>query len=268
MSVFAVYAPAAQNGAADIAQAQAENGNSAAGTDDSDGDDSAPPANVRDIHSANEGSLQNSAQIRTQNAAAGEVGETEETPPQNAQAAASGNGGETPASAAGSAPAKPVVAEKLTPRQERLKNLLQKNPFGTVASSSADARSAQQKAEQTNGLELRAIYCVDGKWMFSISDSVTKTSYTIKLREPMSEKIPYMIDFYDDETNTVSISNNLYSFTLTLKTPDAPTGPAPKPAAISSAASAVKTAVKNTANANITNRAQTQPSQFRAYRNR
>ena len=62
----------------------------------------------------------------------------------------------------------------------------------------------------------------------------------MRLRQELSEKVPYTVDFYDDETNSVSVSSNLESLTLTLKTPDAPTGPAPQPASIAAPAATAK----------------------------
>ncbi len=155
--------------------------------------------------------------------------------------------------------ATPPPQEKLTPQQERIRNLLQKNPFGNSANASAStARNAEQSAQNQNGLELRSIYCVDGVWTFGISDSVTKTTYAIRLREPMSEKVPYTIDFYDDETNSISISNNIDAFILTLKTPDPPSGPAPKPAPLSGAAAAAPKAQPQQKNTTV--RVQTLPA--------
>lgn len=125
-------------------------------------------------------------------------------------------------------------------RAEAVEKLLAKNPFGSKsAAAGAGEKTAGSGADAKRAaLELRAIYCVDGKWKFDLFDTAAKTSYTVGLRQELSEKVPYTVDFYDDETNSVSVSSNLESLTLTLKTPDAPTGPAPQPANIASPAAA------------------------------
>lgn len=126
-------------------------------------------------------------------------------------------------------------------RAEAVEKLLAKNPFGSKsAAARAGARSATGADAKRAALELRAIYCVDGKWKFDLFDTAAKTSYTVGLRQELSEKVPYTVDFYDDETNSVSVSSNLESLTLTLKTPDAPTGPAPQPASIAAPAATAK----------------------------
>lgn len=124
-------------------------------------------------------------------------------------------------------------------RAETVEKLLAKNPFGSKsAAAQAGARAATGADAKRAALELRAIYCVDGKWKFDLFDTAAKTSYTVGLRQELSEKVPYTVDFYDDETNSVSVSSNLESLTLTLKTPDAPTGPAPQPANLTAATAA------------------------------
>lgn len=130
-------------------------------------------------------------------------------------------------------------------RGETVEKLIAKNPFGSKnAASRGGAKAAGLGADAKRAsLELRAIYCVDGKWKFDLFDTAAKTSYTVGLRQEISEKTPYTIDFYDDETNSVSVSSNLESLTLTLKTPDTPTGAAPQPAKIGAPAAA--TADKN-----------------------
>lgn len=125
-------------------------------------------------------------------------------------------------------------------RGEAVEKLIAKNPFGSKsAASRAGAKAAGTGADAKRAaLELRAIYCVDGKWKFDLFDTAAKTSYTVGLRQAISEKSPYTVDFYDDETNSVSVSSNLESLTLTLKTPDAPTGAAPQAAKIAAPATA------------------------------
>lgn len=127
-------------------------------------------------------------------------------------------------------------------RGEAVEKLLAKNPFGSKsAAAGAGEKTAGTGADAKRAaLELRAIYCVDGKWKFDIFDTAAKTSYTVGLRQELSEKIPYTVDFYDDETNSVSVSSNIEPLTLTLKTPDAPTGPAPQPASIAAPAATAK----------------------------
>lgn len=114
---------------------------------------------------------------------------------------------------------------------ETLARLFEKNPFGSKSADAAKSGDAGKQTEaQKSALELRSIYCVDGKWFFCVFDSAAKLSYTLELRGKITEKIPYCVDFYDDETKSISISGNLESATLTLKTPDAPTGAAPQAA--------------------------------------
>ena len=143
--------------------------------------------------------------------------------------------------------AEPAREEKLSPHQEMIKNLLKRNPFGTSESAAKAEKDALNAAAAPKGLELRAIYCVDNKWFFCISDNVAKTSYTLQLLGETSEKVPYKADFFDDETNSVSISNNLGVYTLTLKKQDPPSGPTPAAAQVPGAPAPVPAA--NAANA-------------------
>lgn len=107
-----------------------------------------------------------------------------------------------------------------------MKSLFDRNPFGKSSELAQLAGQNSKLTEPPKGLELRAIYCVDKKWFFSISDSALKAVYTLQLGKKQEGNCPYYIDFYDDETNSVSISNNVGTYTLTLKTPDEPTGKA------------------------------------------
>ena len=107
-------------------------------------------------------------------------------------------------------------------------SLLKRNPFGNSLQSEASASEQASSAhEPPQGLELRSIYCVDGKWYFGIADTKLKTFYTIPLGAKQGDAIPYSIDFYDDETNSISITNDLGSYTLSLKERDKLTGTLP-----------------------------------------
>lgn len=107
-------------------------------------------------------------------------------------------------------------------------SLLQRNPFGNSLLQSQDSQSQQTAVpEPPQGLELRSIYCVDGKWYFGIADTKLKTFYTIPLGAKHGDSIPYSVDFYDDETNSISITNDLGSYTLSLKERDKLTGTLP-----------------------------------------
>ena len=114
--------------------------------------------------------------------------------------------------------------ENLTPEEQKIKSLLKKNPFAEPGSVVENGMfgNTQSPATAPDGLELRSITCVDGKWKFYISDASMKMSYRIGLRQPQNDMSPYTIDFYDEETNSVSISNAFGTYTLTLKIPDAP----------------------------------------------
>lgn len=114
--------------------------------------------------------------------------------------------------------------ENLTPEEQKIKSLLRKNPFAEPGSVVENGMfgNTQSPATAPDGLELRGITCIDGKWKFYIYDASMKMSYRIGLRQPQNDMSPYTIDFYDEETNSVSISNAFGTYTLTLKTPDAP----------------------------------------------
>ena len=104
-----------------------------------------------------------------------------------------------------------------------LQRLYEKNPFGNASGSSAQLAQAEPTAP--NGLQLRSIYCVDGIWRFSIYDDAQKRSYTLKLGDKYSEETPYAVEFFDDETNTISIMTPIGSYELTLKERDELTAP-------------------------------------------
>ena len=116
--------------------------------------------------------------------------------------------------------------ENLTPEEQQIKSLLRKNPFAEPGSVVANGLfgNTQSPAAAPDGLELRSITCIDGKWKFYIYDASMKMGYRIGLKQPQNDMSPYTVDFYDEETNSISISNSLGTYTLTLKVPDAPTG--------------------------------------------
>lgn len=118
--------------------------------------------------------------------------------------------------------------ENLTPEEQQIKSLLRKNPFAEPGSVVANGLfdNSQSPAAAPEGLELRSITCIDGKWKFYIYDASMKMGYRVGLKQPHNDMSPYTVDFYDEETNSISISNSLGTYTLTLKVPDAPTGKA------------------------------------------
>ncbi len=107
---------------------------------------------------------------------------------------------------------------------QTLKDLFARNPFGKTKVEANINKVETAEVQAPKGLELRSIYCVSKKWYFSIFDSSLKKTYTVKLGDKTSPDQPYAVDFYDEETNSISVSSNLSAFVLTLKTPDAPTG--------------------------------------------
>ncbi len=139
-----------------------------------------------------------------------------------------------------------IVPEENISKEERIiKDMLSKNPFSDSPNSGNETTENASEQQSPEGLELRGISRVDGNWTFFIHDTQAKLDYKIGMKQPITEKIPFTIDFYDDETNSVSISNNIASYILTLKTPDAPSGKTPSAAPLSSsAAKKTKTAVK------------------------
>ena len=62
-----------------------------------------------------------------------------------------------------------------------------------------------------------AIYCINDKWFFSVYDTREKKYYTLELRGKTSEKVPYSVEFFDDETNSISITSALSTQVLKLK---------------------------------------------------
>lgn len=110
---------------------------------------------------------------------------------------------------------------------ERVESLLKNNPFGSTEKSGGI--SGAHKTPE--GLELRSVFRVDGKWFFGIFDSGTKRSYTLPLGKKTDKDAIYEVDFFDDETNSISLTSAIGSYTLTLKEPDRATAAAKAPAA-------------------------------------
>ena len=149
-----------------------------------------------------------------------EVKTASETAPDDGEADASANPDAKPEA--------PKIAEDLTKFPPELKKLFERNPFGaSIGVSGAGASGASQTPK---GLNLHSIYCVDGKWYFSIRDVSLKKDYVVMLGGKTDSLCPYAVDFYDEETNSISVTSNLNSFVMTLKTPDEPKGaPTPPP---------------------------------------
>ncbi|PWM31495.1 MAG: hypothetical protein DBX55_03050 [Verrucomicrobia bacterium] len=145
--------------------------------------------------------------------------ESQAKPAENGElgAGADGAGQPQPEAQQAAIPAQKSAREKL------IDSLLERNPF--FASQSRRAGGVIQEAPA--GLELRSVSCVNGKWLFGIADTQQKKNYVIALgRAGAGSGVPYTVDFYDDETNSISISDNMGIYTLTLKEPDAPKGKA------------------------------------------
>lgn len=95
--------------------------------------------------------------------------------------------------------------------------LLGRNPFGN-APASKSAKDAKSGAN----LQLTSICCIDGRWNFVVTDADSKISYALPLKGGITEELPYRVDFFDEETMSVSVSNSVAEYVLTLKTPDEP----------------------------------------------
>ena len=95
-----------------------------------------------------------------------------------------------------------------------IKKLFDNNPFGTPPVAVSSKKEDEKKA---NSLELSAIYCINDKWFFSVYDTREKKYYTLELRGKTSEKVPYSVEFFDDETNSISITSALSTQVLKLK---------------------------------------------------
>ena len=111
-----------------------------------------------------------------------------------------------------------------TPEEKNLQLLYQKNPFGQSTNVALQQQGSATTMTSPQGLELRSIYCVDKVWYFSIYDTAQDKSYRLKLGQPYTEAIPYAVEFFDDETNSVSITSPMGAYTITLKERDQLTG--------------------------------------------
>ncbi len=129
--------------------------------------------------------------------------------------------------------AAPLPEKKIEPTyKERIfARLNARSPFGDVEGGvrgvSGGAQGAQSSSAQApEGMTLTSIYCVDGKWFFVVNDSDSKKTYTMKLGLRGTDD-PFGVEFFDDETNSVSVSSDLGTYTLTLKERDPLTAPVP-----------------------------------------
>lgn len=120
------------------------------------------------------------------------------------------------------------------PNLEGAETLLGRNPFGN-----APATKTAKDAKNGASLQLTSVCCIDGKWNFVVTDAGSKASYALPLKGRITEELPYRVDFFDEETMSVSVSNSVAEYVLTLKTPDEP---AAAPAAQAAAPQAAKNA--------------------------
>lgn len=112
-------------------------------------------------------------------------------------------------------PANATQAE--LPNLEGAETLLGRNPFGD-----APATKTAKDAKNGASLQLTSVCCIDGKWNFVVTDTGSKASYALPLKGRITEELPYRVDFFDEETMSVSVSNSVAEYVLTLKTPDEP----------------------------------------------
>ncbi len=134
-----------------------------------------------------------------------------------------------PAQARPEAPETPEEAERTLPAQPARKAgipvpaldgaeaLLRRNPFGNgpAAKPGKDAKSGAS-------LQLTSVCCIDGRWNFVVTDTDSKASYALPLKGGITEELQYRVDFFDEDTMSVSVSNSVAEYVLTLKTPDEP----------------------------------------------
>ena len=97
------------------------------------------------------------------------------------------------------------------------RSLLTRNPFGNSPSS-----KSSKNAQEQNSLELTSICLIDGKWNFVVVDTINKISYALVLKGKISQEVPLRVDFFDEETMSISLSNSVTEYVLTLKKPDEP----------------------------------------------
>lgn len=107
-----------------------------------------------------------------------------------------------------------------SPEDKLIESLHTRNPFFADPTQALGAE--QTKIIQApKGLQLRSISCVNGKWLFGIADTALKKYYIVPLgKKSEINACPYFVDFYDDETNSISVSDDTAFYTLTLKEPD------------------------------------------------
>lgn len=101
---------------------------------------------------------------------------------------------------------------------DETQSLVSRNPFGNAPSS----KSAESEQEQ-NLFELTSVYFIDDKWNFVVVDTANKISYALVLKGQISDEIPLQVNFFDEESMSISLSNAVAEYVLTLKTPEAPT---------------------------------------------
>lgn len=143
----------------------------------------------------------------------GDVREPRRGPPERNPGAA-----RSPTTALRAGTPNPAGAPKAElPNLEGAEALLGRNPFGN-APASKSAKDAKSGAN----LQLTSICCIDGKWNFVVTDADSKASYALPLKGRITEELPYRVDFFDEETMSVSVSNSVAEYVLTLKTPDEP----------------------------------------------
>lgn len=109
------------------------------------------------------------------------------------------------------------AAQAELPNLEGAETLLGRNPFGNTP-----ATKTAKDAKNGASLQLTSVCCIDGKWNFVVTDAASKASYALSLKGRITEELPYRVDFFDEETMSVSVSNSVAEYVLTLKTPDEP----------------------------------------------
>ncbi len=109
-------------------------------------------------------------------------------------------------------------------RNPAIKKLLANNPFDGYIQSRTAMRGTG--SAESASIELHSIYCVNGEWFFGIYDIKQKKSYTLKYGEKGNKNVPYFVDSFDVENNSININTGETSFVLTLKERSELTAPA------------------------------------------
>ena len=104
-----------------------------------------------------------------------------------------------------------------------LQALLASNPFGSPVK-----KQQQDTQKPENNFALTGISFVDGKWLFSVVDYAERTVYTLNLNGKISDELPFRVDFFDEETQSINLTNGISEYVLTLKTPDVPQAKTPQ----------------------------------------